>query len=207
MSLHHGRRHQAMHWATFSWLTLVWVLLWGELSLANVLAVVVLAALVTTVLPLPPIDFHGRVRPLGVLRLVGRFGVDLVRASYEVSLIALRPRYTPRGAVIGVRLRSHSDLYLTMTAELSSLVPGSLVIEAHRLTGMLYLHVLDIDRSGGVERNRRAVLDLEERVMRAMASDAELERAGLPARRPSRRAGGGSRPPDGQDVDESAVPS
>jgi multicomponent Na+:H+ antiporter subunit E len=85
--------------------------------------------------------------------------------------------------VIGVRLRSHSDLYLTVTAELASLVPGSLVIEAHRLTGMLYLHVLDAEAAGGVEAHRAAVLELEERVLRALASDAELERAGLPVRR------------------------
>ncbi|RZK35963.1 MAG: DUF1080 domain-containing protein, partial [Hymenobacter sp.] len=32
---------------------------------------------------------------------------DLVKASFEVSLIALRPRYVPHGAVIGVQLRSH----------------------------------------------------------------------------------------------------
>lgn len=185
MSLHHRRRHLAMHWATYAWLTIVWVLLWGDLSVGNVLAGLVLASVVTTLLPLPPIDFHGRVRPLGVLRLVGRFVVDLLRASAEVSLVALRPRFTPRGAVIGVRLRSHSDLYLTMTAELSSLVPGSLVIEAHRLTGMLYLHVLDVRTPGDIERNRRSVLELEERVMRAFASDDELARAGI-AVRPSR---------------------
>jgi multicomponent Na+:H+ antiporter subunit E len=182
-------RRVAMHGAGVAWLTAVWVLLWGDLSVANVLAGIALASVVIAVLPLPAIDFHGRVRPLGVLRLAGRFAVDLVRASVEVSLIALRPRYSPRGAVIGVRLRSHSDLYLTVTAELCSLVPGSLVIEAHRLTGTLYLHILDVRRSGGIERNRQAVLNLEERVMRAMASDAELDRAGLPARRPRRAPG------------------
>lgn len=188
MSLHHRRRRLAMHWATYAWLTLVWVLLWGDLSVGNVLAGLVLAYVVTTFLPLPPIDFHGRVRPLGVLRLVARFVVDLVRASAEVSLVALRPGYTPRGAVIGVRLRSHSDLYLTITAQLSSLVPGSLVIEAHRLTGMLYLHVLDVRDPADIERNRQAVLDLEERVLRALASDDELARAGIAVR------GRGARP-------------
>jgi multicomponent Na+:H+ antiporter subunit E len=129
-----------------------------------------------------PIDFHGRFRPLGVLWLVVRFAADLVRASFEVSLIALRPRYVPHGAVIGVQLRSHSDLYLTLTAELASLVPGSLVVEAHRLTGMLYLHVLDVRQSGGIEAARQAVLDQEERVMRAFASDEELAAAGLGVR-------------------------
>ena len=160
----------------------IWVLLWGDLSLANLVSGFLLGLLITWVFPLPPIDFHGRFRPLGVLRLVTRFAVDLVRASFEVSIIAIRPRYVPRGAVIGVQLRSHSDLYLTLTAELASLVPGSLVVEAHRLTGMLYLHVLDVRISGGVEAARQAVLDQEERVLRAFASDEELDAAGLGVR-------------------------
>lgn len=176
-------RAVASQWGTIAWLAVVWVLLWGDLSVANVLVGLLLGVVVTTGLRMTPIAFHGRVRPLGVVRLFGRFAVDVVRASFEVAVVALRPRYTPRGAVIGVQLRSHSDLYLTMTAELCSLVPGSLVVEAHRLTGMLYLHVLDVRQAGGIEAARQAVLDQEERVLRAFASDDELRQAGLPTHR------------------------
>ena len=182
MSLHPRRHRWRTQWATVVWLTVVWVFLWGDLSVGNVLSGAVIALAVTTGLRMAPIDFHGRFRPLGFLRLFARFAVDLVKASFEVSLIALRPRYVPHGAVIGVQLRSHSDLYLTLTAELSSLVPGSLVVEAHRLTGMLYLHVLDVRQSGGIEAARQSVLDQEERVMRAFASDEELAAAGLGVR-------------------------
>lgn len=166
-------------WWEVAWLTAVWVLLWGDVSVGNVLTGVLLGVVVTLGLRMAPISFHGRVRPLALARLVGRFAFDLVRASFEVAAIALRPGYTPRGAVIGIELRSHSDLYLTLTAELCSLVPGSLVIEAHRLTGTLYVHVLDVAWSGGVEAARRQVLDQEERVLRALASDDELAAAGL----------------------------
>ncbi|MEK8226242.1 monovalent cation/H+ antiporter complex subunit F [Oerskovia sp. M15] len=67
---------------------------------------------------------------------------------------------------------------MTITAELSSLVPGSLVIEAHRLTGMLYLHVLDLDAAGGADKVRQDALDLEARVLRAFASNDDLRAAG-----------------------------
>lgn len=190
MSLHPRRRTLAAQWPTMLWLVVVWVLLWGDLSVGNVLAGAVVALAVTGLLRMTPVDFHGRVRPWGVLVLVGRFLWDLVHASVEVSWVALRPRHTPRGAVIGVQLRNHSDLYLTMTAELCSLVPGSLVVEAHRLTGVLYLHVLDVEQSGGVEQARQAVLNQEERVLRAFASDEELREAGLdPHPRRTARAG------------------
>lgn len=182
MSLHPRRHRWRTQWATIVWLTVVWVFLWGDLTIGNILAGLVIALAVTTGLRMAPIDFHGRFRPLGVLRLVVRFAADLIKASFEVSIIALRPRYVPHGAVIGVQLRSHSDLYLTLTAELASLVPGSLVVEAHRLTGMLYLHVLDVRQSGGIEAARQSVLDQEERVMRAFASDEELDAAGLGVR-------------------------
>ncbi|HEY0215479.1 MAG TPA: Na+/H+ antiporter subunit E [Cellulomonas sp.] len=179
MSLHPRRRSLAVQWPTMLWLVVVWVLLWGDLSVGNVLAGAVVAVAVTGALRMTPIEFHGRLHPWGLVVLVARFAWDLVRASIEVSAVALRPRHTPHGAVIGVQLRSHSDLYLTMTAELCSLVPGSLVVEAHRLTGMLYLHVLDVAQSGGVEQARQVVLDQEERVLRAFASDSEMRQAGL----------------------------
>ena len=171
-----GRRVQP--W-TVAWLALVWVLLWGDVSWANVLAGLAVGLGVTLLFRMAPIDFHGRLHPWPLVVLVGRFLLDLVRASAEVSWLALRPGFTPRGAVIEVQLRSHSDLYLTLTAELVSLVPGSLVVEAHRLTGMLYLHVLDVDRSGGVEAVRAQVLAQEARLLRALGSHEEQVAAGM----------------------------
>ncbi|GAA2720685.1 Na+/H+ antiporter subunit E [Cellulomonas aerilata] len=184
MSLHARRRRAAVQWPTLGWLTVVWVLLWGEVSVGNVLAGLLVALAVSVATPLPPIAAGGRVRPVACARLVGRFAVDVVVASFQVGVQAFRPR-PPQSAVIGVRLRSSSDLYLTLTAELCSLVPGSVVVEAHRLTGTLYLHVLDVDGPEGIEAARRRVLEQEERVLRAFASDAQLAAAGLGAPRPS----------------------
>ncbi|GIG41443.1 Na+/H+ antiporter subunit E [Cellulomonas phragmiteti] len=179
MSLHPRRTGWRFQWVTIVWLTIVWVLLWGDITWGNLVTGVLLGVLVTAGLRMTPVDFRGRVHPVALLVLLGRFALDLVRASFEVSAVALRPRYTPRGAVICVQLRSHSDLYLTMTAELVSLVPGSIIVEAHRLTGRLYVHVLDVETSGGVEQARQNVLDQEARLLRAIGSDEELADAGL----------------------------
>ncbi|MGV8968730.1 MAG: Na+/H+ antiporter subunit E [Cellulomonas sp.] len=189
MSLHPHRRAVAVQWPTILWLTVVWVLLWGDLRPGNVLAGLVVALAVTLLLPLPAVASGGRLRPLGLVRLIAHFARDLVVASVQVGVQAFRPG-PPVSAVIGVQLRSSSDLYLTLTAELCSLVPGSIVVEAHRLTRTLYLHVLDVDTAGGVEAARQSVLDQEERVLRAIASDAQLAAAGLgPVRDPNRSTG------------------
>ncbi|WP_435738238.1 Na+/H+ antiporter subunit E [Cellulosimicrobium sp. PMB13] len=187
MSLHRRRSTLATgwfhrvttQWRTVLWLTLVWVMLWGDLSWGNVVAGAVIGAVVLVLFPLPSVATRGRVRPWPLLVLLARFVADLVTASFQVSLLALDPRRTPRGAVVGVRLRNPADLYMTMTAELSSLVPGSLVVEAHRLTGMLYLHVLDVEQVGGVEQVRADTLALEARILHAFASNEDLRAAGL----------------------------
>lgn len=187
MTLHPRRRGFFRQWPTALWLAVVWTLLWGDLTVGNVLSGIAVGFVVTFAFPLPAIGFRVRVRPWPFLLLAGYFLSELTVASFQVAGQALNPRFTPRGAVIGVKLRNPADLYLTITAELSSLVPGSLVIEAHRLTGMLYLHVLDLEAHGGADKVRQHTLDLEARVLRAMASDDELARAGL-ARHPRQEA-------------------
>lgn len=184
MSLHPRRRSLGFPFVAVTWLTIVWVLLWGDLSIANVLSGILIAIVSVRLLRMPVIDFHGHVHLPRLAHLLWRFAVDLVVASAQVARLALDPRRTPHSAVIAVQLRSHSDLYLTLTAQFCSLVPGSVVVEAHRITGMLYVHVLDVDTAHGVDAARQHVLDQEARILRALASDDELAQVGL-GRRPA----------------------
>ena len=168
-----------IQWGGVAWLAVVWVVLWGDLSVANVAGGALLGAFIMLVFPLPPLEFHGRVRPWYFFLMVVLFLRDVFMASFQVAFLAMRWWHRPRSAVVRVQLRSRSDLYLSLTAEMSTLVPGSLVIEAHRLTSTLYLHVLDIDHSGGVDKVRETVWELESRVLRALGSDEELADAGV----------------------------
>jgi len=197
VSLHPRRRSArslrglAAQWPAIAFLTVIWLLLWGDLSWANVIAGVLLAALILVMFPLPRVVVQTRFRLGPFLALAARFVTDLVVASFQVAWTALRPGHVPRGAVVAVRLRNPDDVFLTVTAVLSTLVPGSLVVEAQRRTGLVHLHVLDIDASGGVDGVRRDILRLEERVLRAFASDDVLERCGVaepPAHTPDEEA-------------------
>lgn len=126
--------------------------------------------------PLPPVTFAGRVRPRALLALAGRFVAELVVASVHVAAVAVRPGFVPRSAVIGVPLRVRTDLNLALTAELVSLVPGTLILEVDREAAILYLHVLDVRGPQGLADNRQRVLDIERRIVRAIGSADELRR-------------------------------
>lgn len=186
MTLHPRRRALRMRLGMAAWLTLVWCLLWSDFSLGTIVAGVVVALTVGALLPMPAIEFSGRVHPWNTAVFLARFLWDVVVASWQVAALALRRAPLPRSAVIAVPLRSHSDLYLTLTGVFTSLVPGSVIVEAHRLTGMLYVHFLGVGDMEGVEKARRAVLETEAGIMRAIASDAELADAGLTRRRRAR---------------------
>lgn len=182
MSLHPRRRRVRFQpWLVF-WLTLVWLMLWGEVTWGNILAGLMVATLVTVVMPLPPVIFSGRVHFVGIIVLFSRFAWDLVVASIEIAYIAATRRRLPRGGVIAVPLRSNSDLYMTIVSDFQTLVPGSLIVDANRENGTLYVHIFDPVDEAGVEEARQGVYELEERVLRAFASDEEIAAAGLEPR-------------------------
>lgn len=152
---------------TLLWLTLVWVALWRDLSVANVLAGLVVALTVSLVFPLPRLKVGGRVHPWHLFTLLARFLFDAVVASFQVAWLTLQFWRTPRSAVVAVRLRSDSDLVLTLVAEFSTLVPGTLAVEARRHTHTVYLHVLDLGEDT-VDDFRERALAQEDRVLRAL---------------------------------------
>jgi multicomponent Na+:H+ antiporter subunit E len=153
------------------WLTLVWVALWGDLSAANVLGGLAVALVVCLVFPLPPLRMDLRVRPLRLAWLVLHFLGDVVVASAEVTWTTVQFHRQPRNAVIEVDLLTRSDFVLTVVAEMVSLVPGSLVVEARRSTHTLFLHVLDARDMAGVAKMRRQVFALERRVVLALGAE------------------------------------
>lgn len=164
-----------LQWRAILALALIWVVLWGNYSLVDVLSGLVVGWLVTVTFPLPAIRYHGRPRPLGLVRLVLATVRDLTVASWRLSVAAFRPRIDFRPAVVRVHLRTRSDLYQVETAELISIVPGSIVIDARRTRRILYLHLLDVGDGAGVAAAKSEALQVELRVLEAIGSRAEIE--------------------------------
>lgn len=163
-------RFRGLQSPAVAWLTVVWVALWGDLSVVNVLSGLLIALVVCLVFPLPPLRMHLRVRPVRLAWLILHFLADVVVASAQVTWTTLQFHRQPRNAVIEVDLRTQSEFILTIVAEMVSLVPGSLVVEARRSTHTLFLHVLDARDQAGVDKMRRQVFSLERRVALAFGT-------------------------------------
>lgn len=160
----------------------IWVMLWGNLTVVQVVLGAVLGALIAAVFPLPPVPYQGRIHPVGLLILVATLLVDLVRGGIAVGLRAVGPTRPMRNAIIRVQLRSRSDLYLMVTAQLVSVVPGSSVVEVRRQEGVCYVHVMDIHSDADLPRAREQVLAAEARTLRAFGSAAEVALLDEPTR-------------------------
>lgn len=160
------RRRPDLQPAALVGLTLVWLALWGDVSLMLIVSGLLVAGVVCVTFPLPRIELAARIHPWPLLRLLGRFLLDVVKASVEVSVVVLRGKQV-RNAVVAVDLESSSDLVLTLVASMLSLVPGSVVVEARRSTHTLYLHVLDAPDEESVEAFRAEALGLERRLLAA----------------------------------------
>jgi multicomponent Na+:H+ antiporter subunit E len=164
-------RHQV---PLVAWLVLVWMLLWGTWSWANLLSGLLVALTVLALLPLPRVVGGARVRPLPLLAFLGHFVVDLLVSGAEVAWQAVRPGGVHRTAIVQVQLRADSDLLLTMVAEATSLVPGSLVLDLDREQRVMTLHLLPVRDHEDVERKKAHVLVVERRLVRAFGSAADL---------------------------------
>jgi multicomponent Na+:H+ antiporter subunit E len=161
-------RYRSLQLPMLIWLTVVWVALWGQVSVWTVAGGFVVATIGCLVFPLPPLRLDVRIRILALLWLVLRFAADVVVSSLQVAWVVLRPSRPLRNAVVEVNLRTPSDFVLTVVAEMTCLIPGSLVVEARRSTHTLFLHVLDVGDRAGAERFRASVLAQEARVVRAL---------------------------------------
>ncbi len=157
-------------------LVLLWAILWGQVTWLSVITGLIVAVIVTRVFYLPPAELSGRINVWYTLVFLVHFLFDVAVASFTVAYQALTPRPVPRSSVIGIQLRTRSDLIMTLDAIAMSLVPGSLVVEADRERAILYLHTFGTRTLDDVEAMRKKVLVVEARIVRAIGSKADLER-------------------------------
>ena len=125
-------------------LTLVWCGLWGEVSVANVAAGLVVAVGVTIL----GVGTAGRggIRPMPLLQLLWVVAVDLVRSTLSVAAEIVTPTDHTNEAIIAVELAPESRQHLLLLIIAITVTPGTAVVDADPDTGTLYLHLLQDSR-------------------------------------------------------------
>lgn len=159
-------------------LVVVWAALWRAGSPVVLAAGLVVAVGIQLLFPLPVLRLDGKVRPFALLGFLGYVVWQTFRSSIDVSRHVLRLGKEPINAVIEVDLRSSSDLILTIIGIVTSLIPGSVVLEARRSTRTLFIHALGVGDAAGVERERQRTLEAERRLIRAIGLPALSEVSG-----------------------------
>lgn len=154
------------------WLVAVWLFLWGEMTVANLVAGSLVAAVVLYLFKVERVLASGAFRPLAAVRFLGYFLVRLVEASVIVAWEVVTPRNRINEGIVVVPLSGVSDLLTTMVANSISLTPGTLTIEVGENANVLYVHVLHLR---DVEEVRRDVHRLELLAIKAFGSDEAVE--------------------------------
>ncbi|MDO4686260.1 MAG: Na+/H+ antiporter subunit E [Corynebacterium sp.] len=147
------------------WLTAMWVLMWGELSLGNFLAGLLLALLITFALPLPKLPVNvGKVRWIPLIGLLANFIWDLIASSLKVAWIALRPSPQPPAALVRVPMRVPDDLVFAFAVGILNLQPGGTVSDFDLERQELTVHLLDGSSHSAIQREIANIQKLETRL-------------------------------------------
>jgi multicomponent Na+:H+ antiporter subunit E len=159
------------------WLITVWVLLWGDLSIANVLSGFLVAVVILVVARLPrlrrtPPDQRIRINPLLTIWFGVFVLVKLWQATLTVAWAVVMPRPRIHTGVIAVPLRTESETVMMIVANVITLTPGTITLDAVGMPPVLYVHVLDLRE---IERVRTELLKIEEMSVRAFGSPAMRE--------------------------------
>ena len=153
------------------WVTALWVMLWGNVSVANVvsgLAVAVTVLAISQVSSRSGTGASGTISPLAALHFAGFFVYKLVEANVFLAWEIVTPKNRINTGVVAVPLRTESNLATMIVANVITLTPGSLVLEAVGSPPVLYVNVLHLH---DLDRVRSDLLYIEELSVRAFGSD------------------------------------
>ncbi|MBB5914238.1 multicomponent Na+:H+ antiporter subunit E [Nocardia transvalensis] len=163
------------------WLAVVYTALWGDLSIGNVLAGLVIGALIMLALPLPRIPISGRLHPLSLLELIAVASYYAIESSVQIAWFAIRPSGAPVSGVLRVRMAIRSDLVFVLCTDVLNLIPGTMVLELDRTTHTVWVHVLDVGSEAAVDKFYHVTRRLERLLIQTFERPAEWRESTDPA--------------------------
>ncbi|WP_016823441.1 Na+/H+ antiporter subunit E [Streptomyces viridosporus] len=168
MSPRKRSRRVLHHLPLVVWLWLLWVVLWGSLSTVVLVGGLLAALLIVALFPLPSVLPGAVPRPLWIGALLFHLLVDLIRSGITVAWAAVRHGGGTRSAIMEVPLHIDDDVLITVVAEITTIAPGTVVIEIDRRRRRLYVHTLPVRDQETVDLRKKETQDLERRVARSV---------------------------------------
>ena len=165
------------------WLVTLWLLLWNDLSVGNVVAGCLVASLVLIAARLPRAACAGgdedraRIAPISLLYFLGYVLAKLVQSNLVLAWEIVTPRNRINTGIIAVPMRTDSELALLVVANVITLTPGTVTIEAVGSPPVVYVNVLHLH---DIEEVRQELMRIEELSVRAFGSrTARAQLAGM----------------------------
>ena len=153
----------------------LWLLAWGDVSLANIVSGLAVAAALLVAFPPGPRASSGlRFSMAGAGHLAVYVVIQLVKSNVVMSRQILRRRLDVRPGVLAHRLRRPSEEVVTVMTSVIALSPGTMTVDVDSESTTIYVHFFDLR---DVEAARTSLRTLEHLAVGAIA-----------ARTPDRRA-------------------
>ncbi|MDP8969992.1 MAG: Na+/H+ antiporter subunit E [Actinomycetota bacterium] len=163
----------------------VWVGLWRDPGWGNLLTGALLGAATLVAFRRDASAWRLRplLRPLLLLRLLGYFAAKLAEANVIVAWEVVTPTNRIQEGIVAVPLETTSDVVTTLVANMVSLMPGTVTVEASDHPRIIYVHVLHLR---DVESMREEVRRLEELALPALCppDDRRRDREAQPSAPP-----------------------
>lgn len=157
------------------WLVIVWLALWRDLSVANLVSGVLVAAATIWLFPIPEQRSTLAVRPVALMRFLATALWAIIRANVVVAWEVLTPANQINEGVVAVDLRARHPVVITLVSHAIGLAPGTMVIDVEEDEdgpARMYVHVLHLRE---IEDVRQEVLELERLALAAVAGRIEHE--------------------------------
>ncbi|MGP5017755.1 Na+/H+ antiporter subunit E [Vreelandella alkaliphila] len=144
-------------------LGLAWVLLSGDFTGLNLLVGMIFGYIALLLIE-PQVDAL-KGYPARVPRIIGFVGFfikELVQANLRVAFDILTPPWHMKPGVIAFPLSAHTEMEITMVANLISLTPGTLSLDVSDDRKVLYIHAMFLDDE---EELRNNLKEMEHRAL------------------------------------------
>ncbi len=148
-------------------LFVIWLLLTSSLHLQEVVAGLLVAALITYIgrdlfLELPAKPFHPK-RYLWFLYYIPVFFWHMVKANIDVAYRVLHPEVPIRPGIVKVRTNLKTAIAKTLLANSITLTPGTLTVDI--VGDVLYVHWINV-RTEDPEEQTRIIVQRFERILK-----------------------------------------